>query len=102
MGLRWNADLSTGDRSQFGDWEWGGTYDGSPPLGDRVTVAKTIDGVQSPIGTNVMRIIVAPGDQFGGSTGWRTLVRIPPERTNGGRLVTRDQGYDSSYTWLTQ
>jgi len=102
MGMRYNADLSTGDRSQFGDWEWGGTYDGTPPLSQRVWVAKTIDGYASPIpGGNVMTIQCAPGDQFGGSTGWRTIGRLPPERLNGGKLVTRDQGYDSAYTWLT-
>ena len=95
----WNADLSTCDRSQWGAWEYGGTFDGTPPLNDRVTVAASLDGITGPTGGCVMRIRTAPGDQYGSSTGWRTASRLPPEYTNGGQIVKRPHGYESSYTW---
>lgn len=98
--LVWNADLATGDRSQYGDWEFGGTFDGVPSISQRVIVAPTIDGYSSPIGTSVMKVITAPGDSYGASTGWRTVCRMPPESTNGGQIVQRPHGYDSSWTWL--
>lgn len=95
----WNADLSTGSRSQFGDREYGGTFDGTPSLSERVTVATALDGFSPAQGSYLMRVKTAPGDQYGSSTGWRTLCRMPPESTNGGKIVVRDAGYDSSYTW---
>lgn len=96
----WNADLSTGDRSQYGDWEYGGTMDGTPPLSERVAVAQSLDNYSAITpGGYLMRIKVAPGDVYGSTSGWRTICRMPPERTNGGNIVLRSAGYDSSYTW---
>ena len=46
MALLLNADLSTGDRSQLGGVEYGGTFDNTPPLSERVLVAPEIDGVK--------------------------------------------------------
>lgn len=98
--LLWNADLSTGNRSQYGDWEYAGTFSGTPPISDRVAVASSLDGFAAPLpGGYVMRVTCAPGDTYGGSTGWRTMTRLPPEYTNGGNIVLRSPGYDSSYTW---
>lgn len=98
MSLLFNGDLATGDLSQFGGWEFGGTQDGTPKLSERVTVGSVIDGYRGPAGLNVMRVVCAPGDQYGSSTGWRTVTRIPKEGA-GGSPVTRDAGYDSAYAW---
>lgn len=95
----WNADLSTGDLSQYGGWEYGGTFDGTPPLSERVLVATSIDGFEPAQGDYLMRIRCAPGDDYGGSTGWRCVTRLPPERTNGGQIVKYTEGMDTSYTW---
>lgn len=58
-----------------GAWEYGGTQDGTPPLSQRVEMAAEIDGVRALSGGKVMRVQVHSGDQYGGSTGERTLVR---------------------------
>lgn len=92
MGLLWNGDLETGDLSQYGGWEFGGTFDGTPPLSQRVTVAAQIDGVAPAQGSKLIRVQCAPGDNYGNSTGWRTLARQHEP------IQSRAAGYDSSYT----
>jgi len=95
MALLWNADLETGDTSQFGDFEWGGTFDGVPPLSDRVTVDTVIDGYTPAEGNYFMSVEVHPGDQYGGSTGWRTLAR------QASPIPFRNAGYDSTFVWCS-
>lgn len=90
----WNGDLSTGNLSQYGGWEYAGTFTHTPPLSERVTVAATIDGITPPPTLrNLMRVTVRPGDTYGKSTGWRTLARqYEPIRPI-------QAGHDSIYVW---
>lgn len=88
----WKGDFSTGNWSQWGAVEWGGTFDNTPPLSDRLKCGPTIDGFHPPNGlTNFGEVIVGPGDQYGGSSGERTLLR----QYEPIRLIP--QGYDSWY-----
>ena len=99
----WNGDLSTGDMSQYGNWEWGGMSDGSPPISERVSVVRSVDGVTPAQGDYLMRIATHAGDAASPSDGgWRTLTRLPPEHTNNGNLVMRRPGYDSALTWIAR
>lgn len=93
MTLLWNGDLSTGNRDQYGDWEWGGTFDGTPPLDQRLVIASSIDGYSAPAGQYMWRVQVQPGDQYGGSTGWRCLTR------QANPIPIRQAGYDSTFVW---
>jgi hypothetical protein len=93
VALLWNGDLETGDLSQLGNFEWGGGVDGTPPLSQRVTVAQNIDGYTAAQGSYFMRLIVAPGDQYGASNGWRTLFR------QANPIPIRGAGYDSTFVW---
>jgi hypothetical protein len=90
----WNGD-SPGD---YGDgWEFGGTFDGTPPLGDRVTAAATLDGLTPPgAAPSVLRVRVAPGDQYGGSSGWRTLGHAWPK---GSSTHTFSSGTVAYWVW---
>ena len=91
MGLLWNGDLTTGDRSQYGAVEFGGTFDGSPSLGERVIVGPSVDGKQPrhPAAA-IMKTLVRSGDRYGSSSGERTLLRQhEPIRSRG-------NGYDSA------
>lgn len=90
MTLVFNGDL----KGNWGGTEYGGTQDGSPPLGDRLQEGATIDGISPPAGCPaVQKIICAPGDQYGGSTGWRNLSR------QGEPIPLRSQGFDSNHTF---
>lgn len=83
-----------------GEIEFAGIGKTSPTIGERFTVAAQIDGIRPPgVATSMTRFIVKPGDQYGGSTGWRTLARqfdpAKPPTVNGVTYGT--SGYDSSY-----
>ena len=86
----WLVDNEGGDVGKLGDWEYGGTFDGTPPLGERVQIIAGGAGH----GSKFVRTIVAPGDQYGGSTGWRTIAR------QGNPMPIRKAGYDSCYCWM--
>jgi len=97
----WNADLSNVAAGSTGSpayptWEHGGTFDGTPSLSQRVSVGNpSLDGFSPPVGLNkVLRMETAPGDQYGGSTGWRTSARQHEP------LQTRALGYESTYVWF--
>jgi hypothetical protein len=98
MALTWNGDLSPGNDSQYGPWAYGGTGDGTPPISQRITVASSIDGFTPCQGNYLMRIQVAPGDQYFSTTGWRTVSRLNPP---SGNPRTHPFGNDCSYTWAT-
>lgn len=86
----WNAP---GD---FGDgWEYAGTFSHSPDLSARVVAGASFDGVTKPAAApSELRIEVDPGDQFGGSTGWRTLGHVyDPSR------FTFKQGDEFWFVW---
>jgi hypothetical protein len=89
----WNGDFETGNLSQWGAWEFGGTFDGTPSLSQRVSVGTNIDGFTPAQGSYFERVSTAPGDQYGSSTGWRTISRQyePIKPINA--------GYDSWYVW---
>jgi Polysaccharide lyase len=91
----WNGDWETGNRSQYGGVEFGGTFGAPPTLDQRVQIIKS-DGAISPLqGEYMAKIIVAPGDRYGKppnfASGERTLLRqYEPMRFRG-------SGYE---TWL--
>jgi hypothetical protein len=89
----WNGDFETGNLSQWGGWEYGGTFDGTPALNQRSSVGTNIDGFSPLQGSYFNKVSVAPGDAYGSATGWRTLARQyePIKPINA--------GYDSWYTW---
>ena len=91
MALLWNGDLETGNVSQYGNWEYGGTQDGTPPLSERAIVSTGVDGVTPAQGTRFLKVLVAPGDIDGNANGWRTLAR------QHNPIQTRSAGYDSAY-----
>lgn len=66
------VDYSTGDTSQ---WRGGYEIGNGLSIGQRVTVAASVDGVQPFGGVKVAKIHVNAGDQFLSSTGWRTLLK---------------------------
>jgi len=88
-----NGDFETGNLSQWGQWEYGGTFDGTPSLSQRVTVGTSIDGFSPLQGKYFEKISTAPGDQYGSSTGWRTLSRQYEP------IKPLNAGYDSWYVW---
>lgn len=89
----WNGDFETGNLSQWGAWEYGGTFDGTPALSQRVSVGTNIDGFSPLQGKYFDKVSTAAGDAYGGATGWRTLARQyePIKPINA--------GYDSWYVW---
>lgn len=89
----WNADLETGDLSQYGGWEFGGTFDGTPNLHERVQVLRSDGNVRPIQGDSMLKLTVKPGDQYGGSSGWRTLARQYEP------LRTIPVGTDHWYVW---
>lgn len=81
----------------WGGTEYGGTFDGTPPVGDRLSEAASFGNVKPPGQCSVVqRIICAPGDQYGSSTGWRNLSR----ESEPIKLV--GAGYDTTYTFCIQ
>jgi hypothetical protein len=89
----WSGDFETGNLSQWGGWEYGGTFDGTPALNQRSTVSTGIDGFSPLQGAYFNKISVAPGDAYGSATGWRTLARqYEPIRPI-------NAGYDSWFVW---
>lgn len=89
----WNGDWAPNNKSQYGDVEYGGTMDGTPPLGDRLKIAQIIDGIKGRDGNPFAKVITASGDQYGQSSGERTLLRQFP----GSAIVSRGPGYDSYF-----
>jgi hypothetical protein len=61
-----------GDVSPFDDLEYGGTFDGTPAPNQRIQYDSSI--TRNGIGKS-LKLTVAPGDVFGGSSGERTLIR---------------------------
>jgi hypothetical protein len=93
LGLKWNGDFETGDLSQWAGVEYGGTFDGTPPLSEQVKILTEDAGLKPLFGKYMAKILVPPGSQYGGSTGWRCLMRPHPDAE---MLV--GNGYDS--TWV--
>jgi hypothetical protein len=93
----WNGDFTADPFFAPGMVEYGGTFDGTPALSQRVTIASSIDGITPPRGlSKLAKITVAPGDQYGGSTGWRTLSR------QYNPLRTFPQGHDSWFVYAVR
>ena len=87
--LLWNGDWETGNKSQYGGTEFGGTFDGVPALSDQLKIMQS-DGAVTPLqGKWFAKTIIVPGAQYGNSSGWRCLTRqYDPIRLRG-------EGYDS-------
>ncbi len=87
--MLWNGDWETGNKSQYGGTEFGGTFDGVPLLIDQLKILQS-DGAVTPLqGKFFAKVIIVPGAQYGGSSGWRCLTRqYDPIRLRG-------EGYDS-------
>ena len=89
---RWTGDWESGNASQYGNIEYGGTFDGTPPLSDQLKVVQSIDGVAPAQGNWFAKTIITPGAQYGQSTGERILLRQHEP------IQLRGEGYD---TWIT-
>lgn len=88
----WNADLETGDLSQWGGFETRTNPQATPQ--QRVTVLPMEAGSPLKI-KNFMRATVKPGDRYMSSTGERGMFR----QYKNDNDIWRDPGYDSTVTF---
>jgi polysaccharide lyase-like protein len=95
---RWNGDWETGDLTQYGGVERKMTVnpDGSKtwvPINQRVFVTQGVDGVTPLQGNWFAKVLVKPGDKYGGSSGERVLIRQYEP------IAMRSEGYECWLVW---
>lgn len=95
MSLVWNGDWvgetldSHGGVSQYGDVEYKGTFSGTPALNTRLILGTSVDGFTGRAGGQLAKFLVKVGDQYGSSSGERTLIRQTEP------IIARASGYQS-------